>query len=790
MSALGRVVRAGVGRRRAQTLITVVTTLISVTAAILAAGLLVASSAPFDSAFARQHGAQLAAQFDGAAVSAAQLDGTADAAGVTAAAGPFPTATVRARAGEGSELVPAGLDLGPLTVVGRARPGGPVDALTLLDGHWPTGPGQLVVSTDAPFPAGVGASVELPDLPGSPTLEVVGVAASVTGTADAWATPGQVSALGAAPGHQMLYRFDRAATQAQVDADRRAIAAAVPAGALTGSQSWLAVRQLAVANTAAFVPFLVAFGILGLALSVLIIGVVVGGAVGAATRRIGVLKSLGFTPVQVVRAYVGQALIPAAIGVVLGVVLGNLLAVPVLHGSDTIAGAPAVSIPAWVDVAVVAGTLAAVAGVALVPALGAGRLGTVEAITAGRTPGAGRGRMPGGRTLRLPLSRPVALGLGAVIARPGRAAATALAVLLGAVAVTFAVGLTLSLAAVQAGRDPDASGAVVVTGGGSPLGAITVPAPGQTADPFDAVAVANAIAEHPGTRRFYGASEERLRVSGIVGTTPVIGYSGDTSWATHQMVAGHWLSGPGQAVVGTRFLTAAGRHVGDTLILTDDEGRTTTVRIVGEVFELSRDGMDVFTDASTFTGLVADASPARFSVDLDPGTDVQAYVDSLQTVLGPLGAGTMANPGGGSDVIAAMTALVTTFTLLLVAVAALGVFNTVLLDTRERAHDLGVLKAVGMTPRQTVAMVLTGVTGIGLLAGVVGVPLGLVLHHSVVPIMGGIAGTTLSTEDVAVYGAPVLALLVLGGVAIAVAGALAPASWAAGKRAQVALRTE
>jgi putative ABC transport system permease protein len=200
--------------------------------------------------------------------------------------------------------------------------------------------------------------------------------------------------------------------------------------------------------------------------------------------------------------------------------------------------------------------------------------------------------------------------------------------------------------------------------------------------------------------------------------------------------------------------------------------------------------MDLLTEASTFADLGLDGTPGRFNVDLDPGTDVDAYVTALEEVVDPLGAGAMTNPAGGSDVIAAMTALVATFTLLLVVVAALGVFDVVLLDTRERAHDLGVLKALGMTPRQTVGMVLTTVTAVGLVAGAVGVPAGLALHHWVVPRMGGVADTTLPAEDIAVYTAPLLALLVVGGLVLAVAGALAPAGWAAGNRAQVALRTE
>ena len=110
----------------------------------------------------------------------------------------------------------------------------------------------------------------------------------------------------------MLYRFARADTDADIAADRAAIAAAVPAGCPA--------RHVVVPDgqargrthrPATFAPFVIAFGVLGLVMSVLIIGIVVSGAVSSATRRIGILKSLGFTPAQVARAYVAQALIPS-----------------------------------------------------------------------------------------------------------------------------------------------------------------------------------------------------------------------------------------------------------------------------------------------------------------------------------------------------------------------------------------------------------------------------------------------------------------------------------------------
>ncbi len=64
-----------------------------------------------------------------------------------------------------------------------------------------------------------------------------------------------------------------------------------------------------------------------------------------------------------------------------------------------------------------------------------------------------------------------------------------------------------------------------------------------------------------------------------------------------------------------------------------------------------------------------------------------------------------------------MLGLIGTLTLLLALVAGLGVLNTVVLNTRDRVHDLGVFKAVGMTPRQVIAMVVCWVAGTGLVAG-------------------------------------------------------------------------
>ena len=127
---------------------------------------------------------------------------------------------------------------------------------------------------------------------------------------------------------------------------------------------------------------------------------------------------------------------------------------------------------------------------------------------------------------------------------------------------------------------------------------------------------------------------------------------------------------------------------------------------------------------------------------------------------------------------------------MLVAVAGLGVLNTVVLDTRERVRDLGVFKALGMTPRQTVAMVLTSVGVIGLLAGLLGVPAGIALHGWVLPRWAEAAGTRTPAVRHRRLPPAELIPLALGGLLIALAGALLPAGWAARASTTTALRTE
>ncbi|MEV6755296.1 FtsX-like permease family protein [Streptomyces sp. NPDC051214] len=791
--ALGRVVRSGVGRRRVQTLVIAVATMMAVASAVVAGSLMVAADTPFDHAFAQQHGAHLTAQFDPARTSTERIEDTGRLDGVTASAGPYPLTTISPVGRDGGH-VPA------TTLAGRAAADAAVDDLDLKSGRWATKPGEVVLDASYAGPAfKVGSTLRTSDAADAETLTVVGLAVSVSRTAAAWATPAQVRALASKDDpvtSQMLYRLDQAGTKEQIAEAREKLAAAVPSGALLGTRSYLDTKRAADQGAAPTIPFLIAFGVLGITMSVIIVGSVVSGTVGTSLRRIGILKAVGFTPREVVRAYVAQALIPAGAGIALGVVLGNLLAVPLLDGTEEVYGTASLSVAWWVDVVVPAAALFVVGLAALVPALRAGRLRTVEAIAVGRAPRTGRGQWAHRAAGRLPLPRAVTYGLASPFAHPVRAVAMLLAVAFGTVAATFAVGLTASLNAVGEASDPEERAAVTVISGrpapgpgepGPAQGEAPSPATGPTAgSAADPAKVRAAIEAQAGTASYYGLAETEVTVSGISGPVRASLYEGDPEAGAYEMIAGRWFGRAGELVVSTRFLESTGSQIGDTVRVTVGTQKR-TLRIVGEAFDTSDDGLHLHAHIASFPV----AEPETFHVDVRPGVSPAAYAEKLAAALEPLGGHAMAHsPSGQEGTVLVLNTMAALLTLMLVSVAGLGVLNSVVLDTRERVHDLGVCKAVGMSPRQTVGLVLASVAGIGVAGGLVGVPAGFALHDFVLPAMGRAAGTGLPPSVLDVYGTPQLVLLCFAGAVIALLGALLPATWAARTRTATALRTE
>lgn len=776
MSALWRVARAGIRRRRLQTFVIGLVVLLATATMVVALALLDASSAPFDRSFATQRGAHVVAAFDATRVTDAQLSGART--GVAAAAGPFGQVVLEPEDSGGP------FSNGPLTVVGRADPGGPVDRLDLWRGRWATAPGEIVVAAPPSPPSGsrrIGPPEPQTISANGQVFTIVGWAYSLSQSADAWVSPGQLAALNPTT-TQMLYRFTGdVSTKSAVQTRLSALASGLPADALLATQSYLVVKEKLAAELGSYVPLLATFGVLGLVVAVLIVGNVVSGAVVSGLRHIGILKALGFTPRQVVAAYLVMVSLPALVGCLLGTVLGDLATRPLLVDTFRglgLGGGVGASPRVWIAALVGVPTLVALA--AFVPAVRAHRLSAAEAISAGSAPRSGRGLGVQRRLAGTRLPRPVSLGLGLPLARPARTALTLAAILLGVTTATFATGLSGTLAEVAA-LSARVDGDVLVM----PLDGRMGPQGGPARQPSTRsdAEIEALLRGLPHTARVAALLNQPVSVIGQSQPLTVTFARGDVAAMGYaeQLLAGRWMRGPDEAVAPTEVLRERGLAVGDQLTV-ELGGRRTELTIVGQIMRPppGPGSPGIVADWTALTNLAPDRQIKTdrliYQVQLDSGGDRAGYAAAVEA----------ADPGllaHGEENEFEFQVIVVSFSsvlaVLLGLVAALGVLNTVALNVHERRRDLGMLKSIGMTPRQVVVMVVTSMAALGVLGGLLGIAVGMVAHRLVVPLAAEAGQVALPASVLRIWSPAPVAMLVLAGVVIAVLGALLPARRAA-----------
>jgi putative ABC transport system permease protein len=278
-----------------------------------------------------------------------------------------------------------------------------------------------------------------------------------------------------------------------------------------------------------------------------------------------------------------------------------------------------------------------------------------------------------------------------------------------------------------------------------------------------------------------------VRIPGVADSVDARVFGGDASWLGYGVIAGRWYDAPGQVDVNTSFLNASGLVVGDTATVNTGT-RQVTVHIVGEVFQPS-DKPRVYGSMQTLPGFATARNLEGWYVGLRPGTSASGYIQSVNNALGRQNPWQATTPDGGKFYTIA-TSLIDLLAIMVAVAAGLGVLNTVLMTTRDRVHDLGIFKALGMRPGQVIAMVTCWIVGPAIVAGAIAAPAAVALNTATLHAMAHTAHTGVPASISQVFGPTRLALLSLAAVLIAVAGALPPASWAARSRPAAALRTE
>lgn len=757
-----------VRRHRLQSLVVFVISGLAIAVGAMGGTLLTQSSSPYDRAFSELAGPQLIVVFDGRRATRDQVVATASLADVTASAGPWVIAIVPFEKGTTHLSTTSSFNTQTvLTLLGRDSPGGTLDRVDLVRGRWVQSPGEIVVTRAYADQnsLSVGDRITALATAARPGLTIVGEAVDVDPRPSrAWVWSSQVASLKAAetpPSYQMSYRFRSAASRADIRADVKAIEAAVPSDGISGYDSYLDFRDNFKFNTSLILTFLLAFSAMALASVAVIVANVVTGAVLASYREIGIMKAIGFTPRQVVMVFVLTMLLPAFAAAVIAVPLGALASKPLLDQAAAAMSLPPASplVPA-VDVLALVLGLAVVAAAAALPAWRAGRLGAVTAITSGTSP-SGRWSASFHGSLgwwRLP--RSLVMGIGDAFARPVRAGLTAIAILVGVATLVFAIGLYTAILKFNDLFGPANGTAYQVTVsrfGGYSDGAATA-----------------LLKEQPESNVIIGFQQLQAPVPDQPEPVNAVIFQGDSSRLGFNLAKGRWFAQPGEAVISS-VLNPYHWVVGQTVDVRMG-GQVLRTRIVGSCYCWLNLGMDW----ATYNTAVPDAQPTNYIVQLRPGANAAAYVKRVSAAEPDFVFAQVNQSGSGGNIEDILNAMVAALALILGAIAGLGVFNALLLTTRERARDIAILKALGMTPRQVSAMVTASACVLGVTGALLGIPAGIVLYDYLIDAMARLANFTTSISAITGHINTVQLVVVgLAGVLVAVLGASLPARWAA-----------
>jgi putative ABC transport system permease protein len=198
-------------------------------------------------------------------------------------------------------------------------------------------------------------------------------------------------------------------------------------------------------------------------------------------------------------------------------------------------------------------------------------------------------------------------------------------------------------------------------------------------------------------------------------------------------------------------------------------------------------GRVILSGMDTLRGVMPSAEPLIYYAKAATGADPQTVVNSAETASGGRLLGEVVD-SSPPVVIRQLPSIIGALAAFLNLIVLIGIFNAAFMNMRERTRELGVLKAVGMTPAQIIGMVFVGMGVYVALASIIALPLGVLATHLVLTNMAIWFGFTRAIPfAVNWFG---LTLIPLGAFALAGVGSLLPALQAAQIKVTEALRYE
>lgn len=498
--------------------------------------------------------------------------------------------------------------------------------------------------------------------------------------------------------------------------------------------------------------------LLGLLLGVFGVGALLAAALAGAgaagtrirssLRDISVLKAIGFTPAQLIQMFLAEYLALAVLGIVAGALATELLGARLPgRAGEAVQLWQALPGHIWVPVGVVAGAIVLITATVASVAWRAGRVPPVPVARAA-VPSSRRMSGTARRALGLRLPPALVLGWRSAFQFPLRACAAVGRLAVPLLLITIALGTWTTLDRFE--NDPQDVGIVA---------ALTA-----RGDGLDDASVRRLLSVDPAVAGVYPGVDVAALVPGQTGTITLRGLGTADAPYPFAVNEGRAPDGPDEAIAGQGLLDLLDVKVGDWVRMTVG-GSPQVLHIVGRSIEPEDSGRVISASLRTLQESDPALRPDFYALVLEPGVAPSAVRDRLnQGAGGRLDIRESANPVGElSSVQPVIAGLVTV--LALIGLAELS--TTIAAGVRDRRRDLLALKAIGLTPRQIVAVIVAGTGFIALAAAVVGTGLGVLASQWLINLQGASSGIGSGIAQPP----PLFALLLL--VAAAVAGSVA-----------------
>jgi putative ABC transport system permease protein len=706
MRAAVRWIRADLAARRTQVLVVMAVIAGVVASLLLSATVLAGATNPWQGLFAQTRGAQIWMRL----APGTGTGGLRRIGGVTAVAGPYTTAS--ATLSQGPLQAPVGL-----RAMTPAMPA--VGKLLVRQGSWLTGGVPKGVVVEASFAQAlhltVGTRLVLDGIDGSSVgVRVIGIA----DTSDQgfypdqtpgliWAQRGVLEQVEPVHGHTEELVGLRLANPAQTGLVVQQAVTQLGSGSVLSVSTWTQVQQSMARGDPLLGLLLALFGLIALGAAVLAIANATGGRVLVQLQELATLKMLGFTPRQVMGVVLAEQAAIGVAGTAIGLVAAQEMTIPLLQGLP--AGVlPAVAPPPAVWATLIGGgTELAVVIAAAIPGWRAAQVRPV--VTAARPQPTGHMSWLTRTAVLLPRF-PLAVVLGARAAFIRRLPA---ALTVGALAVTMTM-ITVGLGFVSTVDNVQGNPASIG------LAAALQVSPGELSAPAARQAVYSdrqAAAVYPGV-------QVSALLPGDTTTITTLGMGTSARPFPFHVAAGHLYSAPGEAVASQGLLSVLQLRVGDYVRMPIG-GIPVIFHIVGRIIEPEYDGQVLAYGIDTLGQAGAATPPAFYSMVLRPGvTAAQARAHLLHGPGSGLDVSVVTDP---ADQLSLVRAMLTGLIVILCLIGLTSLLTASAVGLRDHLRDIGVLRAMGLTPAQLMAALVTSTTILALTGVAAGTAVGLAL---------------------------------------------------------------